>query len=183
VLNISAGNIEIILSSIYWILTKLIKDNKALSAEEFRKRRCKETVIESLSILKRNALRQLDDEEEEYEKTMLSISIVNFLHAVNEKIVPLEDWKQKTPALKEILCLEQNNVRKFKDVPIDLEFTLLGSSVSSLWNVISGNEAIKPFTYIGFRVITRLADIVARKRSNMTFDPFSKSFTMDEIKD
>jgi len=46
--NISAGNTEIILASIFWILTKLILDKKANSAEEFRKKLCKETVNESL---------------------------------------------------------------------------------------------------------------------------------------
>ena len=41
VLNISAGNIEIILGTIFWILTKLIVDKKANSAAEFRKNMCK----------------------------------------------------------------------------------------------------------------------------------------------
>jgi hypothetical protein len=59
--NISAGNTEIILSTIFWILTKLIKETKAPSADEFKKKSlCKETIDEAVSILIKNSHRRIE---------------------------------------------------------------------------------------------------------------------------
>lgn len=65
--NISAGDTEFILSTIFWILTKLVKETKASSADEFKtKSLCKETVDEAISILIKNSHRRIEDEDEEY---------------------------------------------------------------------------------------------------------------------
>jgi len=83
VANISAGKTEIILSSIFWILTKLIKDKNARCSEDFKKKLINDTINRSINLLKRNCMRNVLDEDEEMEKTVLSISIVNFLHFVS----------------------------------------------------------------------------------------------------
>ena len=83
VANISAGKTEIILSSIFWILTKLIKDKNARCSEDFKKKLINDTIDRSINLLKRNCMRNVLDENEEMEKTVLSISIVNFLHFVS----------------------------------------------------------------------------------------------------
>ena len=36
--NISAGETEYILSTVFWIMTKLVKEKKASSAEEFKRK-------------------------------------------------------------------------------------------------------------------------------------------------
>jgi hypothetical protein len=65
--NISAGNTEFILSTIFWILTKLIKETKAPSADDFKKKPlCKETIKEAISLLIKNSHRKIDQEGEEY---------------------------------------------------------------------------------------------------------------------
>jgi hypothetical protein len=58
------------------------------------------------------------------------------------------------------LFLEQKNTIAYRDVPIEIERTIMGSNINTLWGVISGHNAVKPFTYVGFRIIVRIADIL-----------------------
>jgi hypothetical protein len=74
--NIGAGNTEIVLSYIYWILTKLVADSKS---QTFSKLFGVKAVDQAVLILKKNMEREVDDSNEEEEKYTLSISLVNFL--------------------------------------------------------------------------------------------------------
>ncbi len=58
------------------------------------------------------------------------------------------------------MFLEQKNTIAYRDVPIEIERTIIGSKIDTLWGVISGHNAVKPFTYVGFRIIVRIADIL-----------------------
>ena len=94
---------------------------------------------------------------------MLSISIVNFLHFVSREELTTKYLEDHTKYLKEILFLEQNNTNAFKQIPIEIESTSMGADINTLWGVISGHNAVKPFTFVAFRIIARIADILDRK--------------------
>lgn len=82
--NISAGNTELVLSTIIWILTKLVKDKKEMAADAFKTKFCKDAIDEAMKILLKNSERRVLDPEEEQQKIILSISIVNFFHFVSQ---------------------------------------------------------------------------------------------------
>jgi hypothetical protein len=54
-----------------------------MSSDEFKKKFCKDAIDEAMKILLKNSERKVLDPEEEQQKIILSISIVNFLHFVS----------------------------------------------------------------------------------------------------
>lgn len=52
--NIGAGKTEIVLSTIFWILTKLLKDTESQSSSQFKSKFSFQAINDALSILKRN---------------------------------------------------------------------------------------------------------------------------------
>ena len=82
--NIGVGNTEIVLSYIFWILTKLVNDRDSEAGRTFRSKFGIAVINQALTILRKNHQRQVDDEEEEREKYTLSLSILNFLKFVSK---------------------------------------------------------------------------------------------------
>jgi hypothetical protein len=82
--NIGVGNTEIVLSYIFWILTKLVNDRDSEAGRTFRSKFGMSVINQALSILRKNHQRQVDDEVEEWEKYTLSLSILNFLKFVSK---------------------------------------------------------------------------------------------------
>lgn len=59
----------------------------------------------------------------------------------------------------------------------------MGNKINTLWGVMSGHNAVKPFTYVGFRVIVRIADILDCKvyfKPKELIDPYNEK-TNEEI--
>ncbi len=79
--NIGAGKTEFVLSKIFWIITKMTRDKDNDSGKSFRAKFGEKAISEALEILIRNLSRQVDDEDEGFEKLALSLSIVHFLKA------------------------------------------------------------------------------------------------------
>jgi hypothetical protein len=52
--NIGAGQTEVVLSKIFWILTKLTKEKEAKSGKDFRGKYGEKAINEALDILIRN---------------------------------------------------------------------------------------------------------------------------------
>lgn len=77
--NIGAGKSELVLSKIFWILCKLIKDNDEYDGKKFRIKFSERAINEAMRILINNQMRELDDPDEEQEKLILNLSCLHFL--------------------------------------------------------------------------------------------------------
>ena len=84
--NIGAGNTEIVLSHIFWILTKLIKEDVEAS-RTFRHKFAILAINTGLSIMRRNQLRDVNEDEEEAEKYTLALSILYFIKFASRNAV------------------------------------------------------------------------------------------------
>lgn len=60
--NIGAGQTELVLAKIFWILTKLTKAKEEDSGKNFRIKFGERAITEALDILIRNQRREVDDE-------------------------------------------------------------------------------------------------------------------------
>ena len=82
--NISAGETELVLSVVYWICTKFVKEpdeGKEFSKSQsvFQKSFGDQTIKDGLSILDDNLKREMTTDEDDFQKYALSLSILNFL--------------------------------------------------------------------------------------------------------
>ena len=85
--NIGAGQTELVLSNVFWILTKFVQkppDKLEEAPYIFQYKFGEISVFSALDILKRNLFRVSDVAEEEEEKITLSLSILNFLKAASK---------------------------------------------------------------------------------------------------
>ena len=82
--NIGAGKTEIVLSYIFWILTKMILDRSSNAGRVFRSKFGMSAINQSLKIMLKNQLREVEDDDEEIEKYTLALSILNFLKVASK---------------------------------------------------------------------------------------------------
>jgi hypothetical protein len=160
--NIGAGNTEIVLSYIFWILSKLLCDRESEAGKIFRDKFAADAVLQGLSILKKNQSRLIEDAAEEKEKYTLSLSILNFLKFVSSDESLQTHLYGKSDVLAQILASEQTSTVQMLRVPIDLESTQIGTQILSLRDVIAGKNhaGVQPYNYVSFRVIARMADLL-----------------------
>ena len=102
--NIGVGNTEIVLSYIFWILTKLVNDRDSEAGRTFRSKFCMSVINQALSILRKNHQRQVDDEVEEWEKYTLSLSILNFLKFVSKDSKLRAQLSNRAEILSDVLA-------------------------------------------------------------------------------
>lgn len=173
--NIGAGKTEIVLSKIFWILTKMVKDTDSLASKQFKSKNALVTINDALSILKRNQFREVDDEEEEHEKYTLSLSILNFLKHCSLESKIRHHLEGKKDILKEILFAEMQYTTspKYRKIPIEIEDTYMGNSFDVLREAINGNDKLQCYNYVSFRILHQMADILQMKfRDNNIDKPF-----------
>ena len=53
-----------------------------------------------------------------------------------------------------------NTFRDHRDIPIELEYTTLGSTFYNLRDCIFGNDALHPWTRVAFRIIQQMANVL-----------------------
>ncbi len=84
--NIGAGKTELVLAKLFWILTKLTKEEEEDSGKTFRLKFGEKAIKEACDILERNLKRQIEhgEEDEELEKLSLSLSCLHFLKFSSE---------------------------------------------------------------------------------------------------
>lgn len=109
---------------------------------------------------------------------------MNYLHFVSHCDATHEYLNDKVAELKSILYLEQLNTIHYREIPIDLEFTDIGRSVNNLWSTLRGPNAIKPYTHVCFRILHRIANIMARLPPDEPVNVFGEKFRnpMEEIR-
>jgi len=94
-----------------------------------------------LNILKRNLVRESEDDDEDREKYALSLSILNFLKASSDADMMKRYFKgdQKVKEFKEILQNEDiHSSKTIKTAPVDIENSYIGRSMKCLIDSLSG---------------------------------------------
>ena len=80
--NIGAGKTELVLSTVYWICFKMVNDDSKddqSAAIIFQRKFGEQMMNEALSILSRNLTRVSPSPEDDQQKYILSLSILNFI--------------------------------------------------------------------------------------------------------
>lgn len=105
--NIGAGNTEIILSFIFWILSKLVYESDLIPAVKLFKQKASHVAVHyAINILKRNSARDVENRSEQDEKYTLNISILTFLKLVSADKTISHLLQNKRKLVAEILVLE-----------------------------------------------------------------------------
>lgn len=113
----------------------------------------------SLEILEANQTRIVRDEEEEAEKLMLSMSIINFFKYCSKDIHCQGELTRQGHAsniLKVVLHAEMTLTcaKRFKMLPIEIEMTQVGQHFSYIMKLVSsGYQSLVPYNYVSYRVL------------------------------
>ena len=166
--NIGAGKTELVLAVIFNILSNLLSDNsnniKTSETTTLFKTKFSFTAISlAIAIMTKNQEREVDCAEEEFEKSTLALSILNFLKHVSKESKTKDQLKNKGDVLKRILYSEQTYTRLYRYVltPVEVETTQLGMDFESLRAAIQqGYECIDPYTYVSFRILHQMANLL-----------------------
>lgn len=172
--NLGAGKTELVLSVIYWICTKLVAGDPETeeSTNIFQSKFGEKTIKEAMIILSRNLEREIELEDEDYEKYALSLSILNFLKAASRSPNMVKHFTGQNHVFKKILLNEElYSTSMVNQVPIDIENSVYGKEVSCLFECLSGNQCVQPYCDTSFRVINKMADVLMFKhRENFSFE-------------
>jgi len=114
-----------------------------------------------LNILNKNLMRVSDLQDEDDEKYVLSLSIINFLKASTHAPIMHRHMRGKAHVLKQILMNEDlySSIR-LKSTPIDIENSFIGRDINCLLETVSGVQSINPYCDVSLRVIMRIADLL-----------------------
>eukprot|EP00919_Chromeraceae_sp_WS-2016_P021919 GHVR01052015.1.p1 GENE.GHVR01052015.1~~GHVR01052015.1.p1 ORF type:complete len:1359 (+),score=328.89 GHVR01052015.1:1236-5312(+) len=160
--NIGAGETERVLASVVELLATLIDSDGSQAHYIFRTEHGEAAVETVMDVLWRNAQRRTnDDEEEEAQKTELSLACVYFLKCCSLS-------SEFRPFLRSRRIIEQMSVVLFKEeelhtpsnIDITIELTWIGRDVSALLQCLVQTSRLDPRKKVGFRVVSRLADVI-----------------------
>jgi hypothetical protein len=180
--NVGTGKNEEVLGTIFLILTKYVKFGELQSVKPFIKNMRVPCIEETLDILGKNMSRDLRAEEEEQgEKDMLSIAATLFLKVLSRKPETGENKlgkvsSQMNDIIKEIIINEMEfNPRNAKQV--EVEKTIQRHSGEHL---ISYLKELRPTTFVFFRLLNHLADVLIGK-SDPWFQKYMRDITNEEF--
>lgn len=163
--NLGIGKTEEILSLIFLILSKVIRKTTATS-REFIARYSKIAIENCIEILIRNMARNLSNEaEEQEEKVALAVSCIYFLKVASgdSTIRTYLSGEKALQCLKLSLFCEERFMAGY-EIPMDIECTWIGRKIDYLFQCMSGDEAVQPYSLVAFRLINRMADILSGKK-------------------
>ena len=185
--NIGAGQAEEIISAIFLIFIKLIKDQENIASNSFRVKYGKTAISQWLKILLKNQSRKIEEEEEAEEKLTLSISCLYFLKEASRepdmrRFMSESDFKQDF--IKNLLAEDENCFKDHHHIPIEIEYTELGSQFSKLRDCLIGSKSLKPFKTVSFRVIQQIANVLQHTQTTHFNMPKSSRYyhKVDEMK-
>lgn len=163
--NLANGDVEIVISTIFVILTKafrkFLNDPKGEDKEKINYN--KDAFGIAYSILKKNAERMsLSDEHSSLMKEVLNISLVVFLinSSCYYQIKRFLCEKENAEKIPSILFNEEKHINEKFTLPIEIEKTRPGWSLSILNLAINGTFCLYPYSYIFLRVMIHIADLM-----------------------
>jgi len=182
--NIGAGKTEYVLSQIFWMITKLTMDTDSGAGNNFRLKFGEKAITEALDILIKNQQRLVDDENEEEEKLVLSLSCLNFLKFASTSADLRRYMENRGDLFQRALYAEfANSSYETSKTPVEIEDTQLGMSMEILAQPINpGQESLEPYNYVAFRVIQRIADVLMNKVEMDLMNPFKQEEGKPEVK-
>ena len=142
--NLGAGKTEEVLSLIFLILTKVMKERSSTS-REFTARYAQFAVADCLDILVRNMARNLMDQpEEQEEKVSLAIACIFFLKvaSLDPSIRTNLIGERASHCLKISLHCEECFMPNYP-LPMDVESTFIGKNVEFLFQCMTGDAAVE----------------------------------------
>ena len=137
--NIGKGKMELVISSIFWIFSKMvIGDPDSLeSCKTFQVKFGEKMLNEALIILNKNSMRVVEEDLEDREKYALSLSILSFIKNSSFSELMRDKFKNKGILFKQILMSEENfSTSQVLTTPVDIENSNLGREMSYLVNCI-----------------------------------------------
>lgn len=179
--NIGAGKTEMVLSTIYWICTKFVvkplqePDIDHHSSDIFMMKFGEKSIKDAINILHRNLIRDVQLMEDDEEKYTLSVSILNFIKASSKASKMKQYLVDKQDVFKQILISEDRfSTERVKQLPIDIENSIIGREIRHLMEVISGGETLQPYSDVSLRLIMRMADVLMF-RHHIMYVPIDES--------
>lgn len=178
--NIGTGKTEIVLAIIFHIFSSFVGDQIERNEQTvitFKSLYGETTINLALTIMDRNQSRLVKEEEEEREKYILAVSILNFLLFVSKDAVLqvyLEKHAISHGAFKSILFSEQTFTYndEFTMIPLLLEDTSIGIKFDNLKSVISqGFQCLSPYNFVSFRILSSIANLLTLERSKDEVEP------------
>lgn len=111
--NFGTGQTELVLSTIYWIFTNMMKDNLKSCSKALKTKYAERLINQSIKILEETLKREFHDEtdeDEESEKYILALSIMNFFKFISEEDETRRHLQVHYKKLKPLLIYEQAQV-------------------------------------------------------------------------
>lgn len=163
--NLGAGKTEEVLSLIFLILTKVIRQRETSTAREFIAKYSKIAIDDCMDVLMRDMARNLINQpDEQEEKVALAVCCIFFLKVISSDTTARAylSGERALTCLKISVFCEERFMPNYP-VPMDVECTWIGRKVDHLFQCMTGDDAIHPYSLLSFRLISRLADILSNK--------------------
>jgi hypothetical protein len=189
--NLVAGDIEIIVATIFIILTKTFRHFKKDPKNCFKIENNKEVFSIAFDILLKNQERITIEDDETEQKVILSQALCTFLINCstfchdNDIIKKVYRDKKVTYKIHRILEFEEIRLSEQYNVPIEIEKTKSGFSISNLHECLKNDHPLYPYSYVFLRVLIHIADILANAPYNIYNFDENKEFedVMKEIEE
>jgi len=162
--NLTAGDIEEVISTIYIILAKSFKnfmeDPTGNSKEKVENN--KDAFLIAFDILLKNQERTTNDEDETRQKLMLSTCLTVFLINCStfESIRKFYSERKITTKLFKILHYEETRINEEFNLPIEVEKTRTGFNFFNLFDCFKMEFPLSPYSYVFLRVMIHMADLL-----------------------
>jgi hypothetical protein len=141
------------------------------SSKIFQKKFGEFATSQALNILSRNLLRVVDQDEEDYEKYTLSLSILNFLKSATHAPLMQRQLRNRKKIFKEILLNEERySSPRIEKIPIDIENSFIGRDIICLVDTLRGSDTLEAYSDVSLRVLMRMADVLMFRHYCYTYD-------------
>jgi hypothetical protein len=163
-INLSMGDIEIVVATIFIILAKAFKKfmDSGLTENKEKIDQNKESFFIAYDILLKNQERKVTEIEEFEQRNILSVSIVTFLNLCSqyEGICKHLQEKKNIAKIPRILLNEEKWFHPDKCYPIEVEKSKGGWNIVNLFEILRGENSLNPYSYVFLRVLIHISDFL-----------------------
>jgi hypothetical protein len=160
--SVTQGETEIILSTIYIILTNILASSSNVKLESTMKFSVERTIEMALDFIKKNLDRNPTLEEELVQKNLLGTSLIMFLNLAsrnaefNKILKPGIEVEFRTIYHSDFIYFNSDNY-----LPLELERTKFGNYLAILLETTRSDTPIPPFSYPFLRILLKIADLLS----------------------
>lgn len=160
--SVTQGETEIILSTVYIILTNIMVSTSNIKYENLLKFPVERSIEMALDFIKKNLDRNPALEEEVIQKNLLSTSLIMFLNLAsrnpefNKLLKPGIEAEFRTIYYTDYINFNSENY-----LPLELERTKFGNFLAILFETTRTDTPIPPFSYPFLRILLKIADLLS----------------------